>query len=423
MDNEKKVSPLQPVPRENAAPPTAGAPPTVAAPEAEPPRNKRRPYAIVGAIVAVMAVGIGGYLLLTAGEQDTDDAQVYADMVPVGTRVSGQIVKVDIVENQLVKKGQPIAEIDDADYVARVKQAEADLASNQAQAQAADAQVSVISANSKGGFSSARSALLGSSVGVGSAEAQAAAARAGLVRAQADAHKAELDLKRAQELKAANAIPQQQLDNAQSAFDVAQAALAQAKAQVNVAEESKRLAQERVGEMRGRLSQSSPIEAQIASAKAQADLAHARVQSAQASLDLAKLQLSYTKVLAPTDGLASKLSVHEGQLVSIGSPVIELVPVKTYVIANFKETQLAKMKEGQRADIKIDAYGGKKLEGKVESISGGTGASFSLLPADNASGNFVKVVQRVPVRIAWDKQPDVPMRAGLSVDVTVHTGD
>jgi membrane fusion protein (multidrug efflux system) len=175
--------------------------------------------------------------------------------------------------------------------------------------------------------------------------------------------------------------------------------------------------------MRGRLSQSSPIEAQIAAARAQADLAHARVKSAEAQLELARLQLSYTAVKAPADGIASKLTVHEGQLVSIGSPVIELVPLTTYVIANFKETQVGKMKPGQPVDIRVDAYGGKKFEGKVESLSGGTGSSFSLLPADNASGNFVKVVQRVPVRIAWTHPPDVAMRAGLSVDVTVHVRD
>ncbi|HEX8952882.1 MAG TPA: HlyD family secretion protein, partial [Polyangia bacterium] len=114
---------------------------------------------------------------------------------------------------------------------------------------------------------------------------------------------------------------------------------------------------------------------------------------------------------------------HEGQLVAVGSPVIALVPIETYVIANFKETQLGKMKPGQKVDIKIDAYPGKKLEGRVESLSGGTGSSFSLLPADNASGNFVKVVQRVPVRIAWTRAPEVPMRAGLSADVTVHVRD
>ncbi|HWE30621.1 MAG TPA: HlyD family secretion protein, partial [Polyangia bacterium] len=365
--------------------------------EDEPPKNKRRPFVIVGIIVAAMLVGIAGYLIFTAGEEDTDDAAVAADMVPIGTRVAGQIVKVHVQENQLVHKGDAIAEIDPADYAARVQQAEADLASQQAQAAAADAQVSVIEAGSKGGLSSARAALAGSTVSVGSAQAQLASAQAALLRAQADARKAELDLSRAKELKAANAVPQERVDNAQAAYDSAVAALAQAKAQVAMADEARKAAQEHVGEMRGRLNQSSPIEAQIATAHAQADLAHARVKSAAAQLELARLQLGYTTVHAPADGLASKLTVHEGQLVAIGSPVIELVPVQTYVIANFKETQLGRMKPGQRADIRVDAYPGKKLEGTVESLSGGTGSSFSLLPADNASGNFVKVVQRVPV--------------------------
>ena len=171
----------------------------------------------------------------------------------------------------------------------------------------------------------------------------------------------------------------------------------------------------------GRVTQSAPIEAQIGASRANADLAHARVDGASASLDLAKLQLSYTKIVAPSDGLASKLSVHAGQLVSVGQPVVELVPITTYVIANFKETQIGKMRPGQRARIEIDAFPHRDFEGRVESLSGGTGSSFSLLPADNASGNFVKVVQRVPVRIAWVNPPtDLVLRAGLSVDATVY---
>jgi membrane fusion protein (multidrug efflux system) len=421
MENESKPR-LEPVPRD-ARPTEARAPNPPPAVATEPPKNKRRPFVIVGIIVGVMLLGIAGYMILTAGEEGTDDASVMADMVPVGTRVSGQIVKVHVKENQLVHKGDVIAEIDPADYTAHVKQAEADLASQQAQAAAADAQVSVTEAGSKGGLSSAKAALAGSTVSVGSAEAQLQAARASLLRSQADARKAELDLSRAKELKAANAVPQERVDNAQAAYDSAVAAEAQAKAQVSMATESRRAAEEHVGEMRGRLSQSSPIEAQMATSRANADLAHARVKSAEAQLELARLQLGYTAVKAPADGVASKLTVHEGQLVAVGSPVIELVPTDTYVIANFKETQLGKMKPGQRVDLKIDAYPGKKLQGTVESLSGGTGSSFSLLPADNASGNFVKVVQRVPVRIAWTKVPDVPLRAGLSVDVTVHTGD
>jgi membrane fusion protein (multidrug efflux system) len=136
-------------------------------------------------------------------------------------------------------------------------------------------------------------------------------------------------------------------------------------------------------------------------------------------LELARLQLSYTKVMASEDGLVTKLTVQPGQMIQIGQPLAELVPDRTYVVANFKETQVGRMRPGQRARLRIDAFPGVEFEGKVESVGGGTGARFSLLPPDNASGNFVKVVQRVPVRIAWSKRPDLPLQAGLSTDVTV----
>jgi membrane fusion protein (multidrug efflux system) len=322
-----------------------------------------------------------------------------------------------------VHKGDLIAQIDDADYNAKVKQAEAELATAQAQSAEADAKVQVTEATSRGGLSSARAALSGSSVGVGTAEAQVAAARAGMERAQADLHKSEMDLDRAKELRAANAVPQERLDNAQMANDSAKAQMAQAKANLSLSEETRRAAEERVNEMRGRLSQSEPINAQIAASRAAADLAHAKVKSAEAMLDLARLSLSYTRVTAPTDGVTSKLAAHEGALLAPNQPIVTLVPSQTYVIANFKETQIGKMKAGQKAIIKIDAFPGRKFEGQVESLSGGTGASFSLLPPDNASGNFVKVVQRVPVRILWVNPPsDVTPRAGLSADVTVEVG-
>jgi membrane fusion protein (multidrug efflux system) len=404
---------------------TAPAAPATAEPEASavPRSGPRRGYVIVGGGALVLALGIGGYVFLTEGKESTDDAQVSSDIVPIGTRVAGRVVGVDIKENQLIKKGDPIAEIDDADYVAREKQAEAEVATAEAQAQAADSQVQVIEATSRGGLVSARAMVTGSSAGVGSAAAQADAARAALNRAQVDAKKAELDLNRAKELRQANAVPPQAVDNAQAAFDSAQAAVAQSKAQLALAEQSRNTALAQVSEAQGKLSQSAPVDAEIATARAQADLAHARVASAKAQLDLAALQLSYTKIKASSDGIASKLTVHPGQLVAIGQPVVELVPTATYVVANFKETQVGKMRLGQKADIEIDAFPGRKLEGMVESLSGGTGSSFSLLPADNATGNFVKVVQRVPVRIAWKNLPgDVPLRAGLSADVTVEVG-
>jgi membrane fusion protein, multidrug efflux system len=327
--------------------------------DAEPRRRAaRRPYVILAVAILVLLGGIGTYLALTAGEEHTDDAQVTADLIPIAARVAGQVTRVFIRENQLVKAGDPIAQLDDADYVAKERQAEAELAIAKAQADAADAQVTV--------------------------------AKAALSRAETDTRRSENDLRRARELRQANAAPQERLDNAEVASDAARASVTQG-------------------------------QAQLASTRANADLAHARMDSAAAALELARLQRSYTHITAPADGMASKLSVHEGQLCSVGQPIVELVPTLTYVVANFKETQIGKMHPGQKADIEIDAFPHRTFEGTVESLAGGTGASFSLLPPDNASGNFVKVVQRVPVRIAWVKPPaDIVLRAGLSADVTVE---
>jgi membrane fusion protein (multidrug efflux system) len=340
-------------------------------------------------------------------------------VVPIAARASGQIAKRLVEDNQRVKKGDVLIQIDDADFAARVKQAEAELETARAQAAAADSQVQVVEASAKGGLQTARASFSGSSMGVANAEAQLAASRAGLERAKAEARKGELDLQRTKQLVAGNALPRERLDNAQVAHDATQAALAQAQAQVAAASDMRRLASTRVDEARGRLDQSTPIAAQIASARANADLAHARIKVAEATLELAKLQLSYTKVVASEDGLVTKLTVQPGQMIQIGQPLAELVPDRTYVVANFKETQVGRLRPGQRARVRIDAFPGAEIEARVESVSGGTGARFSMLPPDNASGNFVKVVQRVPVRIAWNKRPDLPLQAGLSTDVTV----
>jgi membrane fusion protein (multidrug efflux system) len=386
------------------------------------PKRNLRPFIILGAVAGVAALGFGAYSIITAGQEETDDAQVEADVVPIAARTSGQVLKVPVKDNQAVKKGDLLLEIDDADHTARVNQAEAELETAKAQAAVADSQEHVTEASARGGLDSSRASLSGTNVMVSSAEAQVLAARAGLDRAKVDVRRSEIDLQRAKELRAANAVPQERLDNTQMAYDSSRAALAQAEANLAAVEEAKRMARSRVAEAEGRLEQSQPIDAQIAVARAGAELAHARVKSSEAQLEIAKLNLSYTRVLAPSDGVVSKVSVHEGALVQPGQPVAELVPSATYVVANFKETQVGKMRPGQRAVLKLDAFPGRDLEGSVESLSGGTGARFSLLPPDNASGNFVKVVQRVPVRIAWKAPPDLPLRAGLSADVTVYVG-
>lgn len=403
----------------------ATAPRTTVAPEAAPAPKAakgRRAFMLLGVIAAAVVLAIGAYVLSTRGQETTDDAQVDADVVPIAARAGGQVLHVLVKDNQKVKAGTVLVELDPIDIAARLQQAEAELATAQAQLESAKAQEEVVGSNARGGHQTAQAALSGTNVAVSSADVQVAAAEASLQRAQAEARRAEMDLQRTKQLRAADAVAQAALDNAQVAYDSAQAALAQAKAGVMAAQEGKRAARSRVAEAEGRLAATGTIDAQMQAAHAATQLAEARVKSAQAAVTLAQNQVSYTKITAATDGTVSRLSVHEGQLVSVGQPIAELVPDQTYVVANFKETQIGQMKIGDHVKVKVDAFGGEELDGVVESISAGTGARFSLLPADNASGNFVKVVQRVPVRIAWAKQPDVPLRAGLSADVTVYVG-
>jgi membrane fusion protein, multidrug efflux system len=261
-----------------------------------------------------------------------------------------------------------------------------------------------------------------STAAVSNAEAQVEVARAALARAEAEAQHHALELERVERLRRSEVASQQELDTARASHEAAQASLAGARAQLAAAEQSRQVALGRVAEAQGQFDQSAPVDAKISVARASAELAQARVTAAEAALEQARLQLEHTRVAAPADGQVSKLSIREGQLLSAGQPVARLVPPRTYVIANFKETQVGRIRPGQRVEVKVDAFPGRVLTGQVESLSGGTGASFSLLPPDNASGNFVKVVQRVPVRISWKDTPEgLPLQAGLSVEVTVFT--
>ncbi|PYQ47855.1 MAG: HlyD family secretion protein, partial [Acidobacteria bacterium] len=374
----------------------------------------RRIYFIIAIAVAVLLIGYAIYTLMTSGKEVTDDAQVAADVVPVASRVAGQVVAVHITENQMVHLGDLIAEIDPSDAQVKLAQAQGDLETAQAQAADADARVAVARASAQGGFTAAQAAVQSTREAADTSAAAVTEAHAAVSRAEANAEKARLDFGRAQELGGKGDISRAQVDAARAANETAQADLAQARARLRQSENQQQAAQANIKQAQGRFVQSTPVAAQVAGAEAQSRLAHARVQTAQAMLQAAQLNLSYTKIAAPADGVASRLSVHPGSYVSVGQPIVQIVPRKTYVIANFKETQLKVMRPGQRASIKVDALGGKKFEGRVESLSGGTGATFSVLPPDNASGNFVKVVQRVPVRISWNGPPADVVPAGSS---------
>jgi len=392
-------------------------------PKLAPPQRKKkatRAYLVLAALAgAILAIYfIHGYL--TKDEVATDDAQTDADVVPVSARVSGVVLKMHVQDNQEVKAGQLIAEIDPADYDAKVTAAEADLAAAQAQAEAADAQVGIVTSTSKGGLSSAKAQQLGASAAVAAAGSQIAAAQASVARAKSDLAKAQSDYDRAKKLHDAGAITGQQMDAATAARESDQAALDMANANLASARDQQAQAQTRVAEAKGHVEQSGPVDQQVAAATASGKLAHAHVDSAKAALDIAKLSAGYTKIVAPADGFVSKLAVHDGQMVQPGSVICMVVPKQTYVIANFKETQISRIRPGDDVEIKIDAIGGKR-HGKVVSVAAGTGARFSMMPPDNATGNFVKVVQRVPVKINWATPQDgVGLQAGLSADVTVH---
>jgi membrane fusion protein (multidrug efflux system) len=400
----------------------AGSPPSEgAASTAVAKKSRGKPYLILGVVVAAALVVYAVVMWTSRGRESTDDAQVDADAVTVSTRVGGAVLKVHVVDNQQVKRGDLLAEIDPADLATKEKGEQAEVAAARAQAQAADAQVAIVEAMSRGGLSAARAQLSGSTMSLAGTDAQIESAKAALSRARAEAARADTDYARDESLLKDQAIPRAQVDTAQSNVQAAHAAVEQSQAQLAAAVDMRRTAETRIAEAEGRVVQSAPIDAQLAAVRANADLAHARSDGAQAALDAARLQLSYASIRAPADGVLSRLAVHEGQLVQAAQQVVVVVPNTTYVIANFKETQVGQMHAGQRAEITVDAFPGRTFEGKVDSTAPGTGARFSLLPPDNASGNFIKVVQRVPVKVAWSDVPaDVRLSAGLSADVTVY---
>jgi membrane fusion protein (multidrug efflux system) len=386
-------------------------------------KRKLSPPVLIALVAGVILIGALVVFLLGVGKETTDDAQIDADVVPLAPRVGGQVAAVLVAENQAVKKGDVILQLDDVDYQARVQQAQAELDSARAQSDAADAQASVAEAGARGGLSQAEASLSGTNRSVSNARAQVEQARATLISRQADLKLADTNLQRSRSLLQQNAIAQQQADQYQAAFDSAKAGVEAAQASVTAAEEQFRRSQAQVVEAEGRVVVTRPVDALIAAARANAAYQHARVKAAEAALILANLNLSWTRLVAPGDGVVSRLTAHPGATLAAGQTVGSFVPEKKYAVANFKETQVGKMHPGQRAEVSVDAYG-KKISGKVESLAGGTGARFSLLPPDNASGNFVKITQRIPVRIALDPAPaGMVLRAGQSVEATVHISE
>jgi len=381
----------------------------------------KRPFFVLSVVVGALLLIFAIYEVATRNLESTNDAQVEANVAQLATHVAGTVMRIPVKDNQKVKAGDLLVELDPTDYAVRMKQAEAQVEAAKAQADMAEAQERIVEAASKGGLTAAKASLSGSTLSVRGAAAQVEAAKAALLNAQAGYERAEADFKRGSKLFEEKAFSQADFDKVKTAYESAQAMVEQAKAQLAAAQEQKNTMESKVSEAQGRLVQSEPVSAQIAAAHAATELARANLKNAQAALEQARLQLSYTRITAPFDGTLSQLAVREGQFVQPAQMVVEIVPPTSYVVANFKETQIGRMKPGQRVKIEIDAFPGRSFDGRVQSIAAGTGAWFSLLPPDNASGNFVKVVQRVPVKIVWTKLPiDLMPQAGLSATVTVY---
>jgi membrane fusion protein, multidrug efflux system len=384
-------------------------------------RPKRRTWAF-GLIGLAVAAGGGSWYAAHRGLETTDDAQVDADVVSLPSRAAATVTKVLFIDNQRVKAGDVLAELDSAPARARLAQAEANLTVAIANADQSEAEARVAETNARANKSAAQASLSGAASAAVQKREQIAEAEAQLAAAKARFAQGKIDRDRSQHLAESGAIATAHLEQDQTAFDAASAALAQAEAHLASLKTSTGEAASRVDEAHAKVQQTTDVDIFIAQAEARARAARGQVAALTAARDLAALDVSYTTIVAPADGYASKKTIEVGQVVAAGQPIVQIVPDQTWVTGNFKETQLGHMKTGQRAHVSIDAYPGMQIDGEIESFSAATGARFSLLPPDNASGNYTKIVQRVPVRIRLAGAPaGVVLRPGMSVELTVDT--
>jgi len=392
-------------------------------PDEKPAKPKSRRRFIVIGVIALLVVGALLFWWHSTYYEDTDDAQVNGHLIQISSRIAGQVIKVNVDENQSVKKGDVLVEIDPKDFQVAVAQAEANLQSAEASYEAARVNVPVITVNTGSTLSSAGADVHGSTAQIAQAEQQLDAAKARVVQAQANATKSAADLERYKPLVERDVISKQQFDAAVAAADADKAALVEAQANVSAGQEAVRVAKDRLAQSEAQLKTAQTAPQQVAIQKAKADQAAAAVAQAQAQLDQARLNLSYTKIIAPENGIVTRKSVEINQNVSVGQNMMTLVSLDDiWITANFKETQLEHMRAGQPVVIEVDAYGGRKYDGKVTQIGGATGSVLSLFPPENATGNYVKVVQRVPVRIDLtnpQQNSDHLLRPGLSVEPKV----
>jgi membrane fusion protein (multidrug efflux system) len=389
-------------------------------------------------IIVVLVLISGGYLfwLHLSRFESTDDAEVDGQVYAISSRINGHIIDVKVDDEQQVKAGDVLVVLDPKDYEVAVAKARADLADAVATYDSSRSDVPITSTNTKSTLTNANAARLDASAGVSGSERQLGGARARLASAQANVRvaqanltKATQDVERYKQLVSKDEISKQQYDQAVSAMDAARATLDAQNATVNEATQNISVAEKNVEQAQTRVEQANaqiqsaltgPDQVKVTQAKAQS--AAAKVEQQKAMLDQAELNLKYTTIVAPIDGVVGKKSVAAGQNVSAGQEMMAVVPLDgLWITANFKETQLQKMRVGQTVKIKADAYD-REYTGKVLRIAGASGAKMSLLPPENATGNYVKVVQRIPVRIALDpgQNEDHLLRPGMSVEPSVR---
>ncbi len=406
-------------------------------PEALPPRPRSRVLRVVLPLAVVLVALAAGLWWYFRGQVSTDDAQVDGHIAPIASKIYGNVVDVLVDNNWSVKQGQVLVRIDPRDYQVKVDQAKAALAVSESQARGARVGVPLTRETTTSGTSGAEAQLAAMEADYQRARlaAEQAAtsdlsfARANLAAAEANNARAQADLERMRPLAAKAEISQQQLDSYLAAARVAEAQLKAAHDKVSGAEQdasnkhaAELAARARVEQARAALAQSRASQRQVTVSAAQAASADAAIQQARANLEAAELQLSYTTITAPIDGQVTRKTVEVGQIVQPGQGLMTIIPLHdVWVTANFKETQLADVRPGQKAEVKVDMYG-RKAVGRVDSIAGATGARLSLLPPENATGNFVKVVQRIPVKIVFDALPSgVVLRPGMNVEATIFT--
>jgi membrane fusion protein (multidrug efflux system) len=384
---------------------------------------RKRVFFLLGAVVAVFLILFFGipWLLYTLSHQGTDDARVDADAVAVTSRIGEKIDNILVDANQQVKKGQLLIVMDNKDELARLKQAQAqyDLAAANQRTATVQGHGGVTQAQGEIGTQQAQIPV--AQAGVSQASAQLAVTSAQLPAAEQAYVKAQADYARIQSLVGTGDVPRQQLDAVRAEAAQAAAQLRGARDQVGVAQAGLAAAQQRVT-----ASSATVLAAQGGLTTAQGKLQQAadpsQVEAAKAQLDLAKQSLTYTRITSAIDGYVGEKSAEVGQTVNAGMTLMTLIPHKVYITANYKETQMGAMRVGQPVDVKVDAYKGVTFHGHVESINPASQNTYALVPAQNATGNFVKVTQRIPVRISVDNErSDMPLRPGMSVETYVKT--